>query len=204
MPSFPLAPRLRISLPLSGLLIAARMAGQDAAGAALAAALIGAMLAPAARPLGIAGAAVATGGATALWVAHPGMAEAVLAALPLAGNLALAWHFGATLRPGRDPLITRYTRFEHAEVSAGLARYTRRLTLLWAGFFLLCAAVNAATLAGHGPAAGPFAVFNLGLAAAFFLGEHLARAVLFPELGRARPSRTLRAVWRAEVVPHAH
>jgi len=197
------APRLLISLPLSGALLAARAAGQDAAGAALAAALIGAMLAPAARAPGIAGTAAAAGGATALWVAHPGVAGAVLATLPLAGNLALAWHFGITLRAGREPLITRYTRLEHGEVPAGLARYTRLLTLLWTIFFLLFAAANAATLAGHGPAAGVSAAFNLGLAAAFFLGEHLVRGGLFPELGPARPSRTLRTIWRADAMPHA-
>lgn len=196
-----LAPRLLISLPLSGLLLAARAAGHDGAAAAAAAALIAAMLVPTGRAGGIAGAALAAAGVTLPLASGAEGARAVLAALPLAGNLALAWHFGATLRPGREALITRYCRAEHGEIPASLAGYARRLTVLWTFFFLAFCAANLAMLAGFGPPPGSSAVANLVLAATFFLGEHVVRGRLFPQFGPARPVRTLRAMWRADVVP---
>lgn len=198
-----LAPRLLVSLPFSGLCLAARAAGHDLAAAALAAAIIAAFLAPSARAAGVLACALAAGLATWLWVGGHGGARMVLTALPLAGNLTLAWHFGATLRPGREPLIARYSRAEHGEVPAGLARYARRLTMLWTAFFLAFSAANAATLAGFGPPAAPAALLNIALAAALFLGEHLVRGVLYPELGPVRPWRTLRAIWRADALTHA-
>jgi uncharacterized membrane protein len=198
-----LAPRIAISLPLSGLFLAARAAGDGEAAAALAAALIAAMLAPAAGAAGIAGCAAAAGLGALAWASGPGGAEAVLAALPLAGSLALAWHFGRTLRPGQEPLITRYTRADIGAVSPAVMRYTRRLTLAWTGLFLAFAAVAAATLAGLGPPAGPSAAVTLGVSVLAFLGEHAVRARRFPELGPVRPARTLRAIWRVDAVGHA-
>jgi hypothetical protein len=126
--------------------------------------------------------------------------ELLMGALPLAGNLLLAWHFGATLRPGQEPLITRYTRAELGLLPPELAGYTRRLTWLWTLFFLAFAMANLFTLAGAGPAPGPSAVANLALSALFFLGEHPVRRALFPGLGPATPISTLRAMWRDPTV----
>jgi uncharacterized membrane protein len=198
-----LAPRLAISLPLSGLFLAARAGGADLASAALAAALIGAMVSPAGGFAGVAATAALAAAGAAAWASGPGGPAMVLAALPLAGNLMLAWHFGRTLRQGTEPLITRYTRADHGEVSPALAVYTRWLTLLWTLFFLAFAVVNLATLAGHGPAPGPAAALNLLLSVAFFLGEHAVRALVFPRLGPVGLGRTLRAIWRADVQGHA-
>ncbi len=198
-----LAPRLAISLPLSGLFLGAHAAGLQDAAAILAVAATCAMAAPTARAPGIIATACAAGGATALWVMGAGAAATLLDALPLAGNLLLAWHFGATLRPGHEPLITRYTRAEHGRLSSGLMRYTRRLTWLWTAFFLAFAGVNGLTLAGLGPAPGPAAVANLMLSALLFLGEHPVRRALFPALGAASPWNTLRAIWRADALPDA-
>jgi uncharacterized membrane protein len=186
-----LAPRLLVPLPLSGLFLAAHAAGLQAAAAVLAVAAIGAMAAPASRLPGILAWAVGAGAATMLWITIPGAAGMLLDALPLAGNLLLAWHFGETLRPGREPLIARYTRAE------------RRLTWVWTGFFLGFAAVNLLTLAGIGPAAGPVALANGALSALVFLGEHPVRRALFPALGAASPLNTLRAIWRADALPDA-
>jgi uncharacterized membrane protein len=198
-----LAPRLAISLPLSGLVLAAQAAGQAGAAAVLAAALIGAMAAPTPRAPGIAATALAAGGAMAAALGLPGATEALLGALPLAGNLLLAWHFGATLRPGREPLITRYTRAEQGFVAPGMAAYTRRLTWLWTAFFLAFAAANLLTLGGVGPAPGPSAAANVALSLLLFLGEHPVRRALFPGVGPATPLSTLRAIWRADVLPDA-
>jgi len=203
MPLPRLAPRLAISLPLSGLFLAAHAAGLQGAAAVLAVAAIGAMAAPASRAPGIGAVALGAGLATTLWMRQPGAAAALLAMLPLAGNLLLAWHFGATLRPGREPLITRYTRAEHGRLSLELAAYTRRLTVAWTVFFLAFAAVNALTLAGLGPAPGPSAVANVALSALGFLAEHPVRRALFPALGPATPWNTLRAIWRADGLPDA-
>ncbi len=193
-----LAPRLAISLPLSGLFLAAKAAGLDAAAAVLAVAAIAAMVAPFATAGRIAGVAVLAGAATALLISRPGAAATLLAALPLAGNLLLAWHFGATLRTGQEPLITRYTRAEQGRLPPELVGYTRRLTWLWTLFFLAFAAVNLLTLAGAGPAPGLSGAANIVLSALFFLGEHPVRRALFPGLGPATPLSTLRAIWRAD------
>ena len=198
-----LPPRLAISLPLSVLFLAARLAGTEAAAAALAAGLIGAMASPASGFAGISVAAVLAAGGGLAWAWGAGGTQALLAALPLAGNLALAWHFGSTLGPGREPLITRYTRADFGHVPGVLVGYTRRLTLAWTVFFLAFSAANALTLAGLGPPAGPIAAANLALSAVFFLGEHVVRAMLFPGLGPVGPGRTLRAIWRADVASHA-
>lgn len=197
-----LAPRLAISLPLSGLFLATHAAGLPGASAVLAAAVIGAMLAPFPRAAGIAAVALAAGASTALWVGRHG-AGALLELVPLAGNLLLAWHFGATLRPGREPLITRYTRAEQGCLPPELAPYTRRLTLAWTLFFLAFAGVNGLTLAGLGPAPGPSAAAGLALSALFFMAEHPLRRMLFPALGPATPWSTLRAIWRADGLPDA-
>lgn len=199
-----LAPRMVVSLLLSGAFLAAHELGAEAVQAAVAAALIAAMLVPLAHWAGIAGAAGAAGGATALWVSGAGGAAMVLAALPVAGNLALGWHFGATLRPGREALIARYTRAAHeGEVPAPLARYARGLTLAWTLFFLAFAGWGAVAMAGIGPTPATVATLNAALSTAFFLGEHPLRARLFPAFGPFGPWRTLRAIWRADVAGHA-
>lgn len=111
------------------------------------------------------------------------------------GSLAAALRFGWTLRPGAEPLISRYSRFDAAGPPDRDGRYTRRLTAAWAlllGGFAL--AFLAAAL-GHLPA-GPLWRLQPGLCAAFFLGEHLLRRHCFPELGRVTPLRTLQAIYR--------
>jgi uncharacterized membrane protein len=44
--------------------------------------------------------------------------------------------FALTLRPGREPLICAMARRLHGPLPAELARYTRRVTIAWSGFFL--------------------------------------------------------------------
>ena len=126
----------------------------------------------------------------------PGQAAARLhAALPVLANLAVCGRFGATLLPGREPLITRYTRFDMGEGMPPACRpYTRALTWIWAAFLALFAVAHAlAGLSGLWPS---WAVLGAeaGLGAALFLGEHALRDRLFPQQGPATVRRTLRAV----------
>ena len=72
---------------------------------------------------------------------------------PVAINLGLAALFGRTLRRGREPLISMFARMERGTLEADLARYTRRLTGIWVGFFvgaaLLSAVLSARRVAGR-------------------------------------------------------
>ena len=54
----------------------------------------------------------------------------------------------STLLPGREPLISRYTRFDFGHLPPDCAGYTRFLTLLWAALLAGFAAAQAAALAG--------------------------------------------------------
>src|SRR5579864_3068791 len=49
-----------------------------------------------------------------------------------AGLLAI---FGASLRPGREPLVTALSRRMYAVVPADMAAYTRGVTWAWCAFF---------------------------------------------------------------------
>ena len=65
---------------------------------------------------------------------HWGLAAAY-AAPHAAIYLALLALFGRTLRPGHEPLITRFARRVHGTLPPQLAAYTRRLTIAWCVFF---------------------------------------------------------------------
>jgi hypothetical protein len=140
-----------------------------------------------------------------LLLAGASLAMAVLlAGNPLAaalGNAAVALRFGLTLLPGREPLIAHYSRFDWAGPPEG--GYTWWLTLAWAlllGGFAL--AHGAAGLAGLEDA--PLALAEPVVCALFFCAEHALRNRRFPQLGRATPLRTLRAIGLAHgLVRHA-
>lgn len=117
---------------------------------------------------------------------------ALLAAL---GNLVAGLRFGLTLLPGREPLISRYSRFDAAGMPDADGRYTRRLTRLWAlllGGFALAFLAAALGLGSAAPLARLQPLACLGL----FLGEHALRRRCFPGLGPVSPLGTLRAIWR--------
>jgi hypothetical protein len=128
----------------------------------------------------------------------------LLAGNPVAaalGNAAVALRFGLTLLPGREPLIAHYSRFDWAGPPEG--GYTRALTFAWAlllgGFALAHAAL---ALAGIEEA--PLTVAEPVICAILFCGEHALRNRRFPQLGRATPLRTLRAIGLAHgLVRHA-
>lgn len=131
----------------------------------------------------------------ALAAISAGYASAVvlLLAPSVVVNAALFALFGHTLLPGREPLITRFRRFEIGHVAPKFVRYTRLLTMLWTILFAFGTAVSlAAALAGEIELWSWLAfVLMPALTAGFFLGEHAYRAYRFGTEGRASPLRTL-------------
>ena len=121
--------------------------------------------------------------------------EAIRAAVAATANLFACWQFASTLAPGREPLISRYTRFDFGRQPPDLDDYTRRLTLLWAVLLAGFAAAQAAVLAtgAHAFASAVLAA-EIAACAALFLGEHFVRNARFPHHRPVSLRRTLRAV----------
>ncbi len=105
-------------------------------------------------------------------------------------HLALAWTFALTLRPGQKPLITALAEGLHGRLGQNftpeLAAYTRKVTVLWTGYFV---AMIAGSLVLY--AATPWAwwtfyctVLTPIIVIALFAGEHLMRYRWHPEFPR--------------------
>lgn len=96
---------------------------------------------------------------------------------PILINLLLALLFGRTLRSGKTPLITQYSILLRRRLEPEVIGYTRCVTQLWTGFFLL--------LAGESLLLAVFAsieiwslfsnLLNYIFTALFFVGEYLFR-----------------------------
>ena len=122
---------------------------------------------------------------------------------PVCVNLGLAWFFGRTLGPGREALITRFARLEHPQPDVQRLAYTRRLTGIWAAFFLLMVAVSTALAATGAHEAWVWftAVGNYLCVAGFFALEIVFRRWKFPRDLRVSPTQQiqmLRAALRNE------
>jgi uncharacterized membrane protein len=125
--------------------------------------------------------------------------ELVLFLPPIAINLGLALFFASTLARGREPLISWFARVERGELAPDLEAYTRRLTWIWVGFFLLMAAASL-VLAVIGPRmvwAWFTAVGNYLCVGMLFVGEYVYRRVRFSHYRHASPLRLLGIVRRA-------
>lgn len=115
--------------------------------------------------------------------------------------LALAGWFGASLRPGREALVTRFARLVEGPLTpAGLA-YTRVVTLAWAVFSAAVAAASA-LLYFLAPLAlwSVFAnLLTLPLVGVMFVAEFLVRIRVCPELSHGGllrgVTRSVRAYW---------
>jgi uncharacterized membrane protein len=110
-------------------------------------------------------------------------------------NLLLGAWFASSLRPGRLPLISGFATRVHGTLSAGMQRYTRRLTIIWVLYFFLMAVASVSVYAFF-----PFKVWSLlgnvltpVLVATLFAGEHLVRYRLHPEFERATMADAVRA-----------
>jgi len=205
-----LGPMLVRSVPLVGLAtgaLALRWLGQPAAAAVVGlggiSLYIGRHLGRVAR-LGL-GVALA-GVAMVLW-SSPDAMGLLVRLLPSLGMLLMASHFGITLLPGREALITRYTRHDPGVCVDESAGYTRTLTWLWTLLFLALAPLYALALLGLPPLrnvdGGLLFTLSALLMLALFLGEHVVRTLRFPHFGIATPLRTLRAVLAATMAAHA-
>jgi Predicted membrane protein len=117
---------------------------------------------------------------------------------PIVIDLALCGVFASTLRHGREPLISRFARAEQGTLTPELTRYTRNLTRIWSGLFMLMA-LFAAGLARWGSFAA-WSVFTGGISyaliGALFLGEYGYRRWRFPHYRHAPPWTLLRTIRR--------
>ena len=103
-------------------------------------------------------------------------ADFALRAVTLVMLAWLAVFFGRTLLPGREPLITRIARVSDPALSPRLCVYTRRLTAVWSGYFVL-AALFCLLADGAGARVG---VLVWAGTVILFIGEHWLRPRFFP------------------------
>lgn len=190
-------PRLLVVAALGAGSLLAQQRGAEAVAVTLALAALTLTLAPGRFRV----AAIILAAAVLAALLIPGAASIALALLPSLGMLLLAWHFGATLRTGREPLITRYIREDFCTLPEGCAAYGRALTRFWTWMFLGLAALNLAPVFGLIPASVA-GTTTVALSLLLFLGEHGVRARRFPHLP-VTLGRTLRAMWQAGRMHHA-
>jgi len=107
----------------------------------------------------------------------------------------LSYIFGRTLRRGITPLIERVALRSNATLPDPIRRYTRYLTAIWCGYFVLAAALSAVLSATGGVALGRVGVAVLVGSALLFVGEHWVRPRIFP--GEVFPGllQQLRDTW---------
>ncbi len=119
---------------------------------------------------------------------------------PVLLNGLFLFAFGRTLLPGREPLITRFSRLEWDTLTPDLERYTRRLTIGWTALFAL-ALVASILFAVYADLATWSWFVNLGGPAVFlvyFLSEHLYRMHRFGRSVTVSPLRTIRVMLRPD------
>jgi uncharacterized membrane protein len=117
-----------------------------------------------------------------LWPAHGLDVSAVYLLQYLALQVALGTLFARTLRPGREPLVTRLARAVHGELPNPIVRYTRAVTLAWTLFFAAMG-LSALLLYLWAPRAVWSAFVNLTTlpaVAGMFAAEYVVRRVRFP------------------------
>ncbi len=108
---------------------------------------------------------------------------AVLYVPPLAIYLGLCATFAASMRRGREPMVSLFARLERGgELPPELVRYTRILTGLWVLFFAAMASVSLGlALWGTVDAWSIFTNFvSYVLLALFFVAEYLFRRWRYP------------------------
>ncbi|WP_431280929.1 hypothetical protein ACQW02_16085 [Humitalea sp. 24SJ18S-53] len=127
----------------------------------------------------------------AVFVQYVGRAGSAVIAVLM--NLLVCLRFAVTLLPGRVPLITRYARSDAMGLPADREGYTHALTAVWAALLGAFALLHAGAIPDLWSSRA-VALAQAVVCPAFFLGEHWWRSRALPELGRATPWRTLRAI----------
>lgn len=161
------------------------------------------LIAPLMQGQGWAWGVLAVSGAALAWLAQTPYAQMLLLAPPMLFVGFVAWMFWRSLRPPREPLITRIVAAmegcKPATLPAPLYRYSRKLTAAWAYVMAALAVANGVlaliavpdgVLARLGVASpvtigqeawSLFAnVLNYGIVGGFFVGEYTLRRWLFP------------------------
>ena len=113
-------------------------------------------------------------------------------------NGMLAALFGASLRPGREPVISVFARLEQGELQPDLARHARLVTWCWT-LLLTAIAIVALALAAWASMEtwSLFAnVVSYALVAALFTGEYLYRRIRYRHYRHASLAALLRNVRR--------
>jgi uncharacterized membrane protein len=110
-------------------------------------------------------------------------------------HLALFGTFAATLRPGGLPLISRLAQQLHGFLTPAMAAYTRRLTGVWALYFLGMTLLSVwIYMACEWSTWSAFANIATPLSAAlFFVVEYVVRYALHPEFERVSIADAVRA-----------
>jgi len=162
-----------LALPLIAWLLRAR--GWPMLGNVLSIVLVAAALAACARALGVRATLLLLAAALALAGSAAGAGLPPVYWPPVAINFAMATVFAVSLVSG-DPLIARFARLE-GTLAPAMARYCRRLTLVWALYLALLGAIGIA-IALHGDeriGAWWCGAVNYVLIAALFVGERWVR-----------------------------
>lgn len=127
-----------------------------------------------------------------------------LALLPQVGiSLAVAWWFGRTLLPGREPLITFVARRVHGTLPPAIESYTRRITWAWALWMAGLAVVSILLFAvGDRETWSVFAnLLFFPLIALLFVLEYAYRVMRYGWFEPASLAETIRAFHRHAGAP---
>ena len=129
------------------------------------------------------------------WRGHDLPAGSLYVCQHVAIHLLLALVFGLTLLAGREPLVTALARRVHGSLTPAMAAYSRRVTGVWTGYFVVVATLSLVLYV-----VAPFDVWatfaNLVTPLAIlimFIGEYLLRYRLHPEFERATLAQAVRA-----------
>jgi uncharacterized membrane protein len=100
--------------------------------------------------------------------------------------------FITSLRPGREPIVSRIARLAHGGVlEPCFVGYTRNVTLAW-GVFLVACGLAALVLAAFAPRSWWWTFCNVGMYVAFVLAfaiEYGIRRRMFPDIEHVSPLR---------------
>jgi uncharacterized membrane protein len=154
------------------------------------------------------GVALIAAGAALAWLAYPALKvnfPSLFFVEHAGGQLLLAFLFGRTLTRGEEPLVTRFARAFHGELTREVERYTRGVTLAWTVFFTSLFALSCALyLTGMLDAWSLLAnILGPVLVGAMFVVEYAVRHRVLPDLEHAGLLSGVRAFSRHFAAPQS-